>query len=38
MYELTDLERLKMTAHIVQVVNNAVPVEATGNFGNSIAE
>lgn len=38
MYELTDLERLKMVEHIVQVVNNEVPVVATGNFGNSIAE
>lgn len=38
MFELTDTERLKMTGHIVRVVNNAVPVVATGNFGNSIAE
>lgn len=36
MYELTNKERLSIIQHIVGVVNGAVPVVATGSFGNTI--
>jgi 4-hydroxy-tetrahydrodipicolinate synthase len=37
MFELTDVERIQAIKHIIKVVNNEVPVIATGTFGGPIA-
>jgi len=36
MFELSEQERLQIIAHVVQTVNGAVPVVATGTFGGAI--
>lgn len=36
MFELSEQERLQIIAHVVQTVNGAVPVVATGTFGGPI--
>lgn len=38
MYHLDESERLALTQHVVKRVNNALPVVATGSFGNTIEE
>ena len=38
MYHLDNEERLALTRHVVKHVNGAVPVVATGSFGNTIQE
>jgi 4-hydroxy-tetrahydrodipicolinate synthase len=38
MYKLTPDERLNLTRHVVKRVNGAVPVVATGSFGNTLEE
>lgn len=36
MFELTPQERIKVTQHVVNVVNDRVPVVATGTFGSTV--
>lgn len=38
MYELDEAERLALTRHVVDYVNGAVPVVATGSFGSTMNE
>ncbi|WP_207535221.1 dihydrodipicolinate synthase family protein [Desertivirga arenae] len=38
MFELTDKERIDAIKHVINVVDGAVPVVATGTFGGPIAE
>ncbi len=38
MYSLDAEERLALVKHVVKQVNGAVPIVATGSFGNTIAE
>ena len=38
MFELTDDERLNVVGHVIEVVNGAVPVVATGTFGGGIGK
>ena len=38
MFSITEDERLKLTAHIVEQVSGRVPVVATGSFGLTIAD
>lgn len=38
MYDLTPGEQIKSTRHIINVVNNRVPVVATGNFGATVSK
>jgi 4-hydroxy-tetrahydrodipicolinate synthase len=38
MFELTDEERLRVIKHVINVVNGAIPVVATGTFGGPIAK
>ncbi len=38
MYNLTEQERLSLTRHVVKYVNGAVPVVATGSFGETLAD
>lgn len=37
MFELSEEERVKVTRHVVEAANGAVPVVSTGTFGGSIA-
>lgn len=38
MFELSDKERIDAIKHVIEVVNGAVPVVATGTFGGAISE
>lgn len=38
MYELNNEERLALVSHVVKHVNGAVPVVATGSFGESVTD
>lgn len=38
MFELTDKERIQVIKHVIKVVNGAVPVVATGTFGEPISK
>ncbi len=38
MFELTDEERIQAIKHVIKVVNNKVPVVATGTFGGEISK
>jgi len=38
MFELTDKERIDAIKHVIEVVNGAVPVVATGTFGGAISK
>lgn len=38
MFELSDKERIDAIKHVIEVVNGAVPVVATGTFGGAIAK
>lgn len=38
MFELTEEERISITAHVVEAAGNAVPVFSTGTFGGTIPE
>lgn len=38
MFELSDDERIKVIRRVIEVVNGAVPVVATGTFGGSISK
>jgi 4-hydroxy-tetrahydrodipicolinate synthase len=38
MFELTDEERLQVIKHVINVVNGAIPVVATGTFGGPITK
>jgi 4-hydroxy-tetrahydrodipicolinate synthase len=38
MFELTNAERFKMVRHVVEVVNGAVPIVATGTFEGTVKQ
>ncbi|WP_439697311.1 dihydrodipicolinate synthase family protein [Mucilaginibacter sp. AW1-7] len=38
MFELKEDERLQLIRHVIQVVNGAVPVVATGTFGGTVTQ
>lgn len=38
MFDLSPQERIDATRHIVKTINGRVPIVATGNFGNTLAE
>ena len=38
MYQLSAAERIELTGHVVRKVNGAVPVVATGSFGDTLSE
>ncbi len=38
MFELTDIERIQVIKHVINVVDGEVPVVATGTFGGPITE